>query len=44
MQFREYLKHLEVISLQSINKALSEITVCTVSSFMELSEKIIKKT
>lgn len=42
-QYRADLKHLEVISLQSIKKELGEITVCTISSFMVLGRKILRK-
>lgn len=41
-QCRADLKHLEVISLQSIKKEHGEITVCTVSSFMVLGRKILR--
>lgn len=42
-QYRADLKHLEVISLQSIKKEHGEITVCTISSFMVLGRKLLRK-
>lgn len=41
-QYRADLKHLEVISLQSIKKECAEITVCTASSFLVLGGKTLR--